>query len=72
MEEDKQRHTFKPNSRFSRVISLYCFDEELRLLVFSAIQQIEVAVRARMIRLLVVEQVYRAMTIIKSEPYHHE
>lgn len=51
MEEDRQRHTFKPNSRFSRVISLYCFDEELRLLVFSAIQQIEVAVRARMIRL---------------------
>jgi 23S rRNA (pseudouridine1915-N3)-methyltransferase len=26
----------------------------------------------QMIRLLFVEQVYRAMTIIKGEPYHHE
>jgi len=24
-----------------------------------------------MIRLLFVEQVYRAMTILKNEPYHH-
>jgi 23S rRNA (pseudouridine1915-N3)-methyltransferase len=26
----------------------------------------------QMIRLIFVEQVYRAMTIIKGEPYHHE
>lgn len=26
----------------------------------------------QMIRLLVVEQVYRAMTILRGEPYHHE
>ena len=32
-------------------MSLYRFDEELRILLFSAIQQIEVAVRARMIRI---------------------
>lgn len=51
MEADKRHHMFKPESRFSQIISLYHFDEELRLLVFSAIQQIEVTVRARMIRL---------------------
>ena len=51
MEADKQQHTFKPDSRFSQIVSLYHFDEELRLLVFSVIQQIEVTVRARMIRL---------------------
>lgn len=51
MEGDKQKHTFKSGSHFSNVISLYHFDEELRILVFTAIQKIEVAVRARLIRL---------------------
>ena len=51
MEADRQQHTFKPNSRFSQIMSLYRFDEELRMLLFSAIQHIEVAVRARMIRI---------------------
>ena len=51
METDRQQHTFKPGSHFSQIMSLYRFDEELRILIFSAIQQIEVAVRARMIRL---------------------
>ena len=51
MEADKVRHIFKPGSKFSQIISLYHFDEELRLFLFSSIQQIEVAVRARMIRL---------------------
>ena len=51
MEADKQQHSFKPGSRFTQVMSLYHFDEELRLLVFAAIQYIEVAVRARMIRI---------------------
>lgn len=50
MEADKNHHTFKPNSHFHQIISLYHFDEELRLLVFAAIQQIEVAVRAKIIR----------------------
>ena len=26
----------------------------------------------QMIRLFIVEQIYRAFTIIKNEPYHHE
>ena len=26
----------------------------------------------QMVRLFMVEQVYRAMTILKNEPYHHE
>ncbi len=51
MEADRRQHIFKPGSRFSQILSLYRFDEELRILLFSAIQQIEVAVRARMIRI---------------------
>jgi abortive infection bacteriophage resistance protein len=44
LKQDKQRHNFKPNSHFSTVVSLYCFDTELRMLLFSAIQQFEIAV----------------------------
>ena len=51
MESDKQKHTFKPGSNFTQVLSLYHFDEELRLLIFAAIQSIEVTVRARLIRI---------------------
>ena len=50
LEQDKQRHIFKPNSHFSTVVSLYRFDTELRMLIFSAIQQIEIAVRTKMIQ----------------------
>ena len=49
-EADKVRHVFKPSSRFSDVISLYRFDAELRMLVFSAIQRIEISVRTKMIQ----------------------
>ncbi len=51
MEADKQSHIFKPNSHFNQIVSLYHFDEELRLLIFAAIQSIEVTVRARLIRI---------------------
>ena len=51
MENDKLNHVFKPGSHFTQIISLYHFDEELRMLVFAAIQQIEVTVRTRLIRL---------------------
>ena len=51
MEADKTQHIFKEGSKFSQILALYHFDEELRLLLFSAVQHIEVAVRARMIRI---------------------
>lgn len=49
-EQDKERHIFKPNSHFTTVVSLYRFDAELRMLIFSAIQRIEIAVRTKMIQ----------------------
>lgn len=48
MEADKQTHIFKPNSRFSNAVDLYYFDKDLRTLIFSAIQSVEVAFRARL------------------------
>jgi abortive infection bacteriophage resistance protein len=49
MEMDKISHQFKPNSRLGDIISLYNFDKELRMLLFSAIQEIEIALRTKMI-----------------------
>lgn len=45
MQADKELHTFKPNSKFKDVISLYNFDRELRLLLFDVIKKIEISLR---------------------------
>lgn len=49
MQSDKINHVFKPNSRFSDVISLYNFDRELRLLLFDTIEKIEISLRTKLI-----------------------
>lgn len=50
LEESHVSHTFKENSQFSDIISLYYFDKELKTLLFSAIQTIEVTMRSKMIK----------------------
>ena len=49
---DKQKHSFKPGSKFESAFKLYCFDRELRALVLSELEKVEVAVRAKMIHVL--------------------
>ncbi len=49
MEKEKSLHQFKPDSRFENALSLYYFDKELRALIFSAIQSIEIALRTKVI-----------------------
>lgn len=49
MQNDKENHIFKPNSHFKNVVELYEFDEELRLLLFSVISKIEIALRTKLI-----------------------
>lgn len=49
MQEDKEKHVFKPNSRFSDVILLYNFDRELRILLFDVIEKIEISLRTKLI-----------------------
>ena len=41
MEGKGQGHQFKPNSHFNNALLLYYFDKELRALIFSAIQSID-------------------------------
>lgn len=49
MQSDKERHIFKPNSKFKDVIALYNFDAELRLLLFDVIEKIEISLRTKLI-----------------------
>lgn len=49
MEANKITHSFKPQSTFENAVKLYYFDKELRALVFTGIQTIEVALRTKVI-----------------------
>lgn len=46
-EKDHASHQFKEETTFNKVLQLYTFDRELRLLIMDAIERIEIAVRAR-------------------------
>ena len=47
---DTQNHVYKEGASFDNVLDLYFFDRELRLLVFSAIEKIEIAFRAQIVQ----------------------
>jgi abortive infection bacteriophage resistance protein len=49
---DKQSHVFKPDASFDTAFSLYKFDRELRKLIHSELEKIEVAVRSKMTYIL--------------------
>lgn len=49
-EIDRFTHQFKDGSSFADVIDLYFFDKQLRALLFTAIQTIEVSVRTKIIK----------------------
>jgi abortive infection bacteriophage resistance protein len=47
--KDKENHIFYEGTRFNDVIDLYNFDRELRLIIFDAIEKIEIAFRSQLI-----------------------
>lgn len=49
MQDDKFNHHFVDGSFFEDVIDLYNFDRKFRLIVFNAIERIEIALRTKMI-----------------------
>lgn len=49
MQADKEKHIFKPGSRFSDVLALYDFDAKLRILLFDVIEKIEISLRTKLI-----------------------
>ncbi len=50
LEINRETHQFRSGSSFEQVLDLYCFDKQLRVLLFTAIQSIEVAVRTKIIK----------------------
>ncbi len=49
MQDDKITHHFAGESYFEDVIELYNFDRRFRLIMFNAIERIEIALRTKMI-----------------------
>lgn len=49
MQDDKVAHHFVEGTYFEDVIARYNFDKRFRLIVFAAIEQIEIALRTKMI-----------------------
>jgi abortive infection bacteriophage resistance protein len=49
LQDDKVNHHFAPNSYFEDVIDVYNFDRHFRLIVFNAIEHIEIALRTKLI-----------------------
>lgn len=46
---DKKNHKFKEGVKFETIISLYTFDRKLRLILFDALERIEVALRTKLV-----------------------
>lgn len=46
---DKKNHTFKKGTSFEDVIALYTFDRKLRLILFDALERIEIALRTKLV-----------------------
>jgi abortive infection bacteriophage resistance protein len=49
MQADKTTHQFLPDSYFEDAVDRYNFDRHLRLILFDAVERIEIALRAQMI-----------------------
>lgn len=56
MQTDYINHTLKPNTYFEDIVDLYNFDRHLRLILFDAIERIEIALRTKMIYYLSVNR----------------
>ena len=49
MQSDYTPHAFKPDTIFEDIMDIYNFDRQLRLILFDAIERIEIALRSKMI-----------------------
>jgi len=49
MQQDFTLHTLQPNTYFEDIVARYNFDRKLRLILFDAIERIEIALRTKMI-----------------------
>lgn len=50
----------------------YGFSEEVYLQISNKLSLSQLTFSHQMVRLIAIEQIYRALTILKGEPYHHQ
>lgn len=50
-DEDSDHEFTRKDIRFKDIINLYCFDRRMRLLIFNALEKIEVAVRTKIVQI---------------------
>ncbi len=55
LEEPKENQIFKENSNFQTALSLYCFDCELRMLIFDVIATVEISIRSALANIIAYE-----------------
>lgn len=75
MQFDKVSHSFKENTIFEDLIDRYNFDRQLRLILFDAIERIEVGLRTKMIYHLSLTygpHWYLNEEVFNSKEKHHE
>lgn len=64
MQADYTQHTFKSNTYFEDILDRYTFDRHLRLILFDAIERIEIALRTKIIYHL--SMAYGSLWYLKS------
>lgn len=75
MQKDTTHHLFKQGSCFEAVIQRYRFDKELRLVLFDAIESIEIALRTKMIYYLSLSYgglYYKDNSLFFNKTHHQE
>ena len=68
---EKKTHTVSKNLTFI-IGGPYGFSDKIKETAQEKISLSKMTFSHQLIRLIFVEQVYRAMTILNNEPYHHE
>ena len=73
-EADHATHAFKPGTSFEKVLNLYVFDRELRLLMLDAIERVEISVRAHWAYVLAHRHGPHAQldAALARVPYHYQ
>ncbi len=75
MQEDRVEHLFFEGTSFSSVVQLYNFDRHFKLIVFDAIERLEIALRTKLIYHLSLKSGglwYQNASLFSNQDYHEE
>ena len=70
MQLDYEKHTFRVNTYFEDVVDRYNFDRHLRIILFDAIERIEIALRTKMIHHFAIS--YGGLWYLNSSLFYYD